>query len=283
MALRAWVAYGICAVVWGSTYFGIALAIPVFTPFGLSASRYVIAGLLALGLSRLQGEPQLLRRDLPHLALQGVLLLGISNVLVNWAEARVPSGITAVLCATTPLFYGLLGRERLSLLNWTGLLMGIGGVALMARPASGQPLDLWGGGAILAATFLWAYGTLHGRRHVQGQGLLGPVGIQMLSGGLFAGLLALFTGGFTHAPMTAKALGAYAYLLLFGSLLAYSAFGYLARAWPPARMGTYAYLNPLVAVLLGTAFLSEPFGWRAAAGMTVVLASVALVQVRAKA
>lgn len=282
MALRAWLAYGICAVVWGSTYFGIALAIPVFTPFGLSATRYVIAGLLALGLSRLQGEPQLLRRDLPHLALQGVLLLGISNVLVNWAEARVPSGITAVLCATTPLFYGLLGREPLGLQRWTGLLLGVAGVALLGQPSTGVRLDPLGASALITATFLWAFGTLHGRRHVRSTALLGTVGVQMLSGGLFAALLVPFTGGFTHAAMTPKAALAAAYLLVFGSLVAYTAFGYLSRAWAPARMGTYTYMNPLVAVLLGSVFLREPFGWRTLAGMVVILGSVALVQVRTK-
>ncbi len=281
--LRAWIAYGICAVVWGSTYFGIALAIPVFTPYGLVACRYIPAGLLALALGRLSGEALPPRRDWLHLAIQGVLLLGFSNALVSWAEGRVPSGVTAVLCATTPLFFGLLDRERLGLRRWVGLLLGMGGVVLLARPEAGHRLDPLGGAAILLAVFLWAYGTLYGRKKIQGSGLMGNVGIQMLSGGLFAALLVPFTGGLTHAPMTLKAGLAVVYLLVFGSLIAYTAFGYLSRVWPPARMGTYTYLNPLVAVLLGSVYLREPLGLRTLAGMGVILLSIVLVQFRPKA
>lgn len=276
--MAAWLAYVICAVVWGSTYFGIALGIESFTPFGMVATRYVLAGALALGLGRLMGEAPVLRRDLPHLALQGLLLLGLSNALVTWAEARVPSGITAILCSLTPTFYGLLDREKLSRRTWAGILLGLGGVAVLARPASGVQVDTLGGLAILLATFLWAYGTLHGRRHVQGTSLLGNVGVQMLAGGGFALLMLPFTGGFLHAPLTWRSGGAVIYLLLFGSLVAYTAFGYLSRAWPPARMGTYVYLNPVVAVLLGSLVLKEPFGWRMVLGLGIILGAVALVQ-----
>lgn len=276
--MLAWIAYAICAVVWGSTYFGIALGIESFTPFGMVATRFLIAGTLAMGLGRLLGEDRPLKRDLPHLALQGVLLLGISNALVTWAEARVPSGTTAILCSLTPMFYGLMDGERLGRGGWAGLLLGLVGVAVLSRPATGARLDLAGGLAIALATFLWAYGTLHGRRHVKGKGLLGQVGVQMLAGGLVALLLVPFTGGFLHAPLTWKAGLAVGYLLLFGSLVAFTAFGYLSRTWAPARMGTYAYLNPVVAVILGSLFLKEPFGWRTLGGLAITLGAVALVQ-----
>ncbi len=278
--MLAWLAYAICAVVWGSTYFGIAVGIQSFTPFGMVASRYLLAGLVALGLSRALKEPPQPRRNLPHLVLQGTLLLGISNALVTWAEGRVPSGITAILCSMTPLFYGLLGKEALEARRWIGLLLGLVGVFVLSRPAPGAKLDLYGGGAIVLATFLWAYGTLHGRRHVVGQGLMGQVGVQMLAGGSFALVLTPFTGGFLHAPLTWTSGLAVGYLMLFGSLVAYSAFGYLSRVWSPTRMSTYTYLNPLVAVLLGVAFLGEPFGWRTVAGLLIILASVALVQMQ---
>jgi drug/metabolite transporter (DMT)-like permease len=276
--MAAWIAYLICSVVWGSTYFAIALGIGSFTPFGMVASRYLLAGLLALGLGRLLREAPVLRRDLPHLALQGILLLGISNALVTWAESRVPSGLTAILCSMTPLFYGLLGREALSLRGWAGLLIGLGGVAVLARPAAGAHLDLFGAAGLVLATFLWAYGTLHGRRHVKGRGLMGQVGVQMIAGGLFGTLMATLTGGFLHQPLTLRAASAVGYLLVFGSLVAYTAFGYLSRVWSPARMSTYTYLNPLVALLLGSLFLREPFSLRVVAGMLLILASVALVQ-----
>jgi drug/metabolite transporter (DMT)-like permease len=276
--LKAWVAYFVCAVVWGSTYFAIALGIGSFNPFGMVATRYLLGGAVAFGLSRLLGEDLPLRRDLPHLALVGVLLLGCSNALITWAEGFVPSGVTAILCSMTPLLYGLLGFETLGPVRWCGLGLGLGGVVILARPETGVAYDLAGLAAILLATLLWAYGTLHGRRHIKGHGLLGQVAVQMVAGGLLALLLTPFTGGFLHAPLTLKAALAVGYLTVFGSVVAFSAFAYLAKTWSPTRMGTYAYLNPLVAVVLGSLFLREPFGLRIVLGMAVILLSVALVQ-----
>jgi drug/metabolite transporter (DMT)-like permease len=277
--VKAWFAYLIVAIVWGSTYFAIALGIESFNTFGMVASRYLAGGALALVLSRISGETWPLKRDLPHLMFQGFLLLTLSNALVTWAEGTVSSGLTAVLCSTTPLFYAVLGRERLGLRSWLGLLLGLGGVAILILSRSGaQTLHLTGMLAILLAVFLWAYGTLHGRRHVQGQGLLGQVGVQMLTGGSLALCLIPFTGGFLHAGLTWKAGLAVGYLSVFGSLLAYSAFIYLAKAWPPTQMSTYVYINPVVAVLLGCLFIGEPFNVAMALGMAVILTGVALLQ-----
>ncbi len=279
----AWLAYAVCALVWGSTYFGIALGIESFTPFGMVATRYLSAGALAIFLGRARGEAAPLRRDLPHLMLQGLLLLGISNALVTWAESRVPSGLTAVLCSTTPFFYALMNREGLTRRALLGLPLGFAGVALLSwKPGEGLAVSPYGFFGILLATFLWAFGTLYARRRVQGRSLLGNVGVQMLTGGAFGLLMTRFTGGFLHAPLTSRAALAVAFLALFGSLITQTAFNYLSRVWPPAKMSTYAFLNPLVAVLLGSAFLHEPFGPRMALGMLVILGGVALVQFPAR-
>jgi drug/metabolite transporter (DMT)-like permease len=275
----AWLAYLTVAVVWGSTYFGIALGITSFHTFGMVSARYLVGGLLALLVSRFRGEAWPLKRDLPHLMLQGCLLLTFSNALVTWAEGSVSSGVTAVLGSTTPLVYALLGRERLGLRAWVGLFLGLLGVAILVQSQSKtQALNLLGLVAILLAVFLWAFGTLHGRNHVQGQGLFGQAGVQMLTGGFLALLLVPWTGGFLHAPLTWKAGLAVIYLAIFGSLLAYSAFIYLSRTWPPTKMSTYVYINPIVAVLLGCLFIGEPFSFPMALGMVVVLAGVALLQ-----
>jgi len=277
--VKAWFAYVIVALVWGSTYFAIALGIESFQTFGMVASRYVSGGILALLLSRLGGEAWPLKRDLPHLMLQGFLLLTLSNALITWAEGSVSSGVTAVLCSTTPLCYALLGRERLGLRSWLGLALGLSGVAILLLSRSGaQTLRLSGLAAILAAVVLWAYGTLHGRRYIQGQGLLGQVGVQMLTGGSLALLLVPFTGGFLRAPLTWKAGLAVGYLAVFGSLVAYSAFVYLSKTWAPTRMSTYVYINPVVAVLLGSLFIGEPFSAPMALGMVIILLGVGLLQ-----
>jgi drug/metabolite transporter (DMT)-like permease len=277
--VKVWIAYITVALVWGSTFFAIALGITSFTPFGMTSFRFLGAGLLALAVSRLNGEPLPLRRDLPHLMLQGVLQLTLSNTLVTWAEGSVSSGVTAVLCATSPLFYAVMGRESLGPRGWAGLLVGLGGVGVLALAGAGtQTVSLWGFAAVMVATYLWAQGTLHGRRHVRGQGLMGQVGVQMLTGGALSMALVPFAGGFLRAPLTWKAGLAVAYLAVFGSLVAYSAFIYISRAWAPSRMSTYVYINPVVAVLLGCFLLREPLNLTMVLAMAVIMAGVALLQ-----
>jgi drug/metabolite transporter (DMT)-like permease len=279
-----WLAYAVCAVVWGSTYFAIALALESFPPYGMVAVRFGFASVLSLGVGRLLGEPWPSRRELPHLALVGVLLLGICNALIVWSEMRVSSGVAAVLAALTPAWFGILTvrTEPLGGRGWIGTGLGLAGVVLLAGPGTEGGVDLGGVAAILLATGLWAVGTLHHRTHVKGGGALTNAGLEMLAAAVFGAVLAPFGGGFVREVVTPKALVAIGYLAIFGSCLAYTAHLYLSKAWSPARAGTYAYLNPVIAVLLGTVFLGEAFNARMALGMAVVLAGVALVQYRSQ-
>ena len=283
--MLAWLAYLTVAVVWGSTYFGIALSLESFTPFGMVAARFSLAAVLALGLGRLRREPWPPRREMGHVVVVGALLLGVSNPLVAWAELHVSSGLTAILAALVPLWLAVfsVAKEPLGPKGWAGLLLGLAGVTVLVWPSGGLRVHAGGFAAMIAAPLVWAWATLHGKRFVHGGGLMTNVGIQMLTAAVIGAALAPLTGGFLRGPLTHKALGAIAYLALFGSLLAFSAYVYLARAWPPAKMGTYAYLNPLVAVLLGSLVLHEAFGLREILGMAVILVAVALVQLRSKA
>jgi len=280
--MLAWLAYFTVAVVWGSTYFAIALGLDSFTPYGMVAARFFLASVLALGLGRLRGESWPSRREVGHLLLVGALLLGGSNALVSWAELHVSTSLVAILAALVPLWLAVfsMAREPLGPKGWAGLLLGIAGVAVLVWPHGSVRIHGGGLAAMVAAPLIWAWGTLHGKRHVHGGGLLTNVGIQMLTAALMGLALAPLTGGFLRGPVTPRALGAVAYLALFGSLLAYSAYIYLAKAWAPAKMGTYAYLNPLVAVLLGSLILHEAFGPREVLGMAIILGAVALVQLR---
>ncbi len=279
-----WVAYGVCAVVWGSTYFAIALALESFPPYGMVAVRFGFASVLTLAIGRLVREPWPSRSELPHLALVGVLLLGISNALIVWSETRVSSGVAAVLAALTPAWFGVLTArtEPLGIRGWVGTGLGLGGVVLLVGPGTTGGIDLAGVAAILLSTALWAVGTLHHRRHVKGGGALTNAGLEMLAAAALGTLFARFGGGFVSGPVTPKALLAISYLAVFGSCLAYTAHLYLSKAWSPARAGTYAYLNPVIAVLLGAAFLGEAFNARMGLGMVVILAGVALVQYRSQ-
>lgn len=280
--MLAWLAYLTVAVVWGSTYFAIALGLDSFTPYGMVAARFFLASVLALGLGRLRGESWPSRREVGHLLLVGALLLGGSNALVSWAELHVSTSLVAILAALVPLWLAVfsMAREPLGPKGWEGLLLGIAGVAVLVWPHGSVRIHGGGLAAMVAAPLIWAWGTLHGKRHVHGGGLLTNAGIQMLTAALMGLALAPLTGGFLRGPLTPRALGAVAYLALFGSLLAYSAYIYLAKAWAPAKMGTYAYLNPLVAVLLGSLILHEAFGPREVLGMAIILGAVALVQLR---
>lgn len=282
--MLAWLAYLTVAVVWGSTYFAIALGLESFTPYGMVAARFSVAALLALGLGRLRRESWPPAREIPHLMIVGALLLGCSNALISWAELHVASGLAAVFAALVPLWLAVfsMAKDPLGAKGWTGLALGLAGVCVLVWPTGGGQVHLGGLAALVAAPIIWSWGTLHGKHFVHGGGLLTNVGIQMATAAVIGLAVAPLTGGFLRAPLTHKALGAVAYLALFGSMLAFSAYIYLAKAWPPAKMGTYAYLNPLVAVLLGSLILHEAFGLREIFGMAVILAAVALVQLRPK-
>lgn len=282
--MLAWLAYLTVAVVWGSTYFAIALGLESFTPYGMVAARFSVAAVLALSMGRLRREPLPPLREVGHLMVVGALLLGGSNALVSYAELHVSSGLAAVLAALVPLWLAVfsMATEPLGPKGWAGIALGLAGVVVLVWPSGGLRIHAGGLAALVAAPLIWAWGTLHGKHFVHGGGLLTNVGIQMLTAALIGLAAAPLLGGYLRGPMTPKALFAVGYLALFGSLLAFSAYIYLAKAWPPAKMGTYAYLNPLVAVLLGSVVLHEAFGLREILGMTVILAAVALVQLRGK-
>ncbi|HEY3271127.1 MAG TPA: EamA family transporter [Geothrix sp.] len=282
--MLAWLAYFTVAVVWGSTYFAIALGLESFTPYGMVAARFSVAALLALGLGRLRREPWPPAGEIRHLIIVGALLLGCSNALISWAELHVSSGLAAVFAALVPLWLAVfsMAKNPLGAKGWAGLALGLAGVCVLVWPTGGGRVHIGGLAALVAAPIIWSWGTLHGKHFVRGGGLLTNVGLQMATAAVIGLVLAPLTGGFLRGPVTPKALGAVAYLALFGSMLAFSAYIYLAKAWPPAKMGTYAYLNPLVAVLLGSLILHEAFGLREILGMAIILGAVALVQLRPK-
>jgi drug/metabolite transporter (DMT)-like permease len=283
--MLAWLAYLTVAVVWGSTYFAIALGLESFTPYGMVAARFSVASLLALGLGRLRREPWPPLREAGHLMVVGALLLGGSNALVSWAELHLSTGLVAVLAALVPLWLAVfsMAKEPLGPKGWAGIALGIAGVAVLVWPTGSVRIHGGGLAAMVAAPLIWAWGTLHGKHFVHGGGLMTNVAIQMLTAAVIGLVVAPLSGGFLRGPITHRALWAIGYLALFGSLLAFSAYIYLAKAWPPAKMGTYAYLNPLVAVLLGVLVLHESFGLRGYVGMAIILAAVALVQLRSQA
>lgn len=205
-------------------------------------------------------------------------MLTLCMALIAWAEGRVSSGVAAVLAATVPLFLALMEPRRQAFKTWAGLGAGFLGVAMLVWP-SGQSPRLAGCAVLLVSAFIWSFGTLYGRKQVLHGGHFSQVGVEMLAAGLLSLLVTPFTGGFTHAPLGFRTLLALSYLIAFGSILAYSAYIYLSKTWPPAKAGTYAYWNPVVAVLLGCGIRGESFHTGMVPGLLLILLGVGLVQI----
>jgi drug/metabolite transporter (DMT)-like permease len=289
--LLPWLALSTVYLVWGSTYLGIAVVVREMPPFAAAGLRFFTAGLAMAGLAwwKDRAELKLTRRAVLDYALVGVLLLGIANALVMWSEKTIPSGIAALIVATTPLWLTLLdgmrkGGQAWTVRAWLGAFVGLVGVALVARPHGGMADGHWG--AILAlqvATLSWTLGTLRAQSVPVRLPVLTAAAIEMLAGGLFLFVESTvlredWSKIFAASPVAWTAM---AYLLVFGSLVGFTAFAYAINELPASTVGTYAYVNPVVAVLLGWAILAEPLSPGIVTGGLVILVAVILTTRRA--
>jgi drug/metabolite transporter (DMT)-like permease len=278
-------AMAVVYVIWGSTYLAIRFAIESLPPFGMAATRFLVAGGILYLWARWRGAARPSRIHWRSaLVVGGFLLLG-GNGGVVWAEQHVDSGLTALLVATEPLWIAILlwmrsKSERPGLRAVGGLLLGFLGLVLLVRPGGGGGADLVGAGVLVLASLSWAWGSLYGQRAPVPESPLLTTGMQMLSGGALLLVLSVATGepaAFDPAAVTARSLLGVAYLVVFGSLVAFNAYVFLLRTASPVLVSTYAYVNPVVAVLLGWAFAGEPLtGWTLAAA-AVILTGVALI------
>ena len=246
-------------IIWGSTYFAIAVGVQSWPPLLMAGVRFICAGILLMTFLLLKGYRLPPLRLLLNAALIGILLLAIGNGLVTVAEhQQVPSGIAAVMVATVPLFtlcfshfFGIKTRK----LEWLGIAIGLVGIVLLnsAGNLNGNP---WGALLILLASMSWAFGSVYGSRIELPKGMMAGA-IEMVTAGIFLLIASLLAGErLTTLPDTAGLL-AVAYLSIFGSIIAISAYMYLIRNVAPAVATSYAYVNPVVAVLLGTGFGGE--------------------------
>lgn len=272
-------------IVWGSTYLAIAVALEGFPPFLLGSVRFLASGAIMLGFARWRGEPWPDRRQWAGAAVAGAFLFVIGNGLVNAAELSVSSGVSAVLIATVPLWMTVLGRvlgEPISRREVAGVVLGLVGVGIMNLGGELRASP-WGVLMLLCAPLGWAIGSYSAKRLPSPPGTM-RIGVQMLSGGLAMGVVALALGERMAGVPSARALLATAYLLVFGSLIGFSAYSYLLKHTRPAVATSYAYINPVIAVLLGVTLAGEPFELTSALGGAVILAAVILVGLaRAKA
>ncbi|HET8761790.1 MAG TPA: EamA family transporter [Gemmatimonadales bacterium] len=279
-------AFGIVYVVWGSTYLAIRIAIETIPPLLMAGTRFLVAGAVLYAWARARGAPRPGLGAWRDPALLGALFLFIGNGGLVWAETRVPSGLAAVLAATTPLWTVLIERLRRSSesvrpIVYAGLILGLGGVILLMIPGGHEEaVDLLGAGVILVAALVWGYAMVISRSLTLPDSGALSAAIQMLAGGtllIIAGSLGGEWSRFAPHAASLRSLLGLGYLIVFGSLVAYSAFTWLLRVAPAGRVSTYAYVNPVVAVLLGWLLASEPFGPRELAASAVIIAGVALI------
>ncbi len=286
-----WIGLLILYIVWGSTYLGIAIAIDTIPPFLMAATRFAIAGFVLLAWSAAREGRSLAlpsAREWRDSAIVGALLLGGGMGMVAFGEQTVPSGITALLIAMMPVWVAVLGRiflgERLPRLAVVGIVAGFGGVAILIGPSAfggSGALDGLGLAAIIASPISWAGGSLFAsHRAVLPRLPLLATGIQMICGALVLAVMSVSSGelsGFRIETISATSLGALAYLTVVGSLVAFTAYGWLLRVAPLPLIATYAYVNPVVAVALGAAVRGEPVDPRTLVAGAVIVLAVALI------
>lgn len=274
-------------LIWGSTYLGIRYAIETLPPFLMASARFLVAGAILYGWTRLRGAP---RPALAHwlaTAIIGALLLLGGNGAVVWAEQRVASGAAALLVATLPLWMVLLewarpGGARPAGQVVAGLLVGFCGLTLLIGPGElgGGGIDPVGASALLFGSLAWAAGSIYARGATLPSSALQATAMEMLAGGaflLFAGLVAGEGATLNLGAVSGRSLLALLYLILFGSLIGFTAYIWLLGVASPARVSTYAYVNPVVAVLLGWAFADEPLTPRMLLAAAVIVGSVAVI------
>lgn len=275
-------------VFWGSTYLGIDLAIQHIPPALMCGTRFTIAGLIMLGYCVMSGKSvRSSKSDLVRSAIVGNLLLVGGNLTLSYAELYIPTGLAALLIASTPLWFLvldslLLGHHRVSTRGRVGLGLGFCGTLVLLWPklsATGElgRREFTYSLALVGASLSWALGSVLSKRWQTGPPTFATTGWQVLFAGLGNLVFALLNHDLARATWTARGIGAIAYLIVGGSLIGYSAYIYILGHAPTAKVSTYAYVNPVVAVFLGWLVLGEKVDGYILAGSTIVIASVILV------
>ncbi len=283
---KAYAAWIIVCLAWGTTYLAIRISLETIPPLLMAGLRYSVAGGVLIAVFKARGEKLPSRRTWPALAVLGILLLGFGNGGVVWAEQAVPSGLTAVLVAVVPFWMAGMEAvrrdgESLTRRRLFGFLVGFCGIVLLVWP------ELQGGGgrgflggvvASQVACAGWALGSAYARRRGRDENVLATAAFEMLFGGIALGMAGLLMNEGPVLSFNARTAGALAYLIVVGAIVGFSAYAYALKHLPVSFVSLYAYVNPVIAVILGTLILKEPFGIRMAVAVAVVLAGMTLVR-----
>src|SRR5882724_412695 len=285
--LAVFFALGLVYLFWGSTYLGISIAVENIPPALMCATRFLVAGALMLAYCVATGRSiRYSPRQLGQIAVVGVLLLMGGNLTLSYAEQYVPSGIAALLVASIALWFLILdalilGDHHISVRGIIGLVLGVGGLVVLLWPeltATGAlgSREMWWSLALIAGAFSWALGSVLSKLWQSG-GSFSATGWQVVFAGIANLIYAFFNKDFSHVIWTRRGVGAIAYLVVFGSLVGYTAYIWVLDNAPAAIVSTYAYVNPVVAVFLGWLILHERVDAYLLTGSAIVVLSVILV------
>lgn len=281
-----WLALGLVYVVWGSTYIAIKVSIRTIPPLLMASVRFLVAGAILFAWSARRGDRGD-RLGLPQwraAAIVGCALLAGGNGAVVWGEQRLPSGIAALIIATVPLWMAAIDRvvsgERLPRMAVAGLALGFAGLALLVANSGRGGIDPTAAVVVALGAGCWGAGSVYAKRAPLPRRPLVGAAMEMLAGGALLAVMGAATGELGHlhpSKVSGESLLGLAYLVVFGSLVAFSAYVWLLTKARLSLVGTYAYVNPVVAVLLGWLILSEPVTARTLVASGVIVAAVALI------
>jgi drug/metabolite transporter (DMT)-like permease len=277
-------------VVWGTTYLGIRLAVQTIPPFMMAGIRFLVAGLAVYLYVRLTGAEKPTREHWRDAGIVGGLLLLGGNGLVSWSEQLVPSGIAALLVATVPLWMIMLGflgkgRRRPGVVTLAGILLGFSGIGLLVLPSGGASgrMSPMGVAALIVASFFWSLGSLYSRRARVPTSPMLSVSMQMIVGGALLLLASGLLGEWPRldlALVTLRSALGMGYLVLFGSIIAYSAYIWLLKNADPTWVSTYAFVNPIVAVFVGWLIADEQLTVSSLWASGVIILSVVIITIQ---
>ncbi len=289
MKTKLWTALLALYIVWGSTYLAILFAVETLPPFLHASLRFLISGAILYAWRRAAGDDMPTKSNWKATAIVGTLLLLGGNGLVALAEKTVPSGIAALMISTSPfwlVFFESLraGGTKPNWLSILGLVIGFSGVFLLIGPAeitgSNQSFDTFGIVLLLCAPFFWSLGSIYARGADMPKSTLMSTGMQMLMGSVSLFIVSVVTyelNGFSFGVVSMRSWWGLIYLITFGSLVGFVAYGWLLHNAPVSLTSTYAYVNPVVAVFLGWLFANEELNARIAVATAIIIGSVIFI------
>lgn len=289
MKTKIWLAMLAVYIIWGSTYLGIRFAIESIPPFLHAGMRFLVSAALLLGWRLLAGDERPTLKQWRDAGVVGLFLILGGNGLVSWAEQTVDSGIAALIVGTVPLWLTLFealrpGGARPGWQAILGLLIGFGGIFILINPetlaGAAFRVDLLGAGALVLATILWALGSIYAKTAEVPKSAFMFTGMQMAVGSLGLFIVSALNGemsGFNLGAVTTQSWLGLGYLILFGSLGGFVAYGWLLRNAPISLVATYGYVNPVVAIFLGAWLADEVLTGRVFIAAAVIIGAVVLI------